>query len=265
MTKPNQGVILCGGLGTRLRPITETIPKPMIMCNGKPFLWYLLKQLHDQGIKRFLLLTGYLSEKIVDYGQWTGIGLITEWREDIKADVAISDENNLYISWAFFEEEILNQELGFLKKNSEFFGGSFDSTDSFVTHESNLIKRQMVSHLYSRKKTGYKFLYPDSWNETYHTIHYPNKVISRPEIEEYSEKGLFLEGLEMSYTYAPSPFGDTTTIDQKAHRIPLREIFINVNLIKEAFSNNSNVSEAIIEILDVLNEDSMNVYVFLAL
>ena len=64
---PTQAVILCGGLGTRLRPFTDEIPKPMVLCNGKPFLLYLLQQLHDQGINKFVLLTGYLGEMIEDY------------------------------------------------------------------------------------------------------------------------------------------------------------------------------------------------------
>ena len=64
---PTQAVILCGGLGTRLRPFTDEIPKPMVLCNGKPFLLYLLQQLHDQGINKFVLLTGYLGEKIEAY------------------------------------------------------------------------------------------------------------------------------------------------------------------------------------------------------
>ena len=67
MNKPEQAVILCGGLGTRLRPHTDHLPKPMIPCNGKPFLWYLLQQMEEQGIKRFILLTGYLAEKIEEY------------------------------------------------------------------------------------------------------------------------------------------------------------------------------------------------------
>lgn len=63
----NQAVILCGGLGTRLRPLTDNLPKPMVMVNGKPFLYHLLKQLSEQGVTRFLLLTGYLGERISDY------------------------------------------------------------------------------------------------------------------------------------------------------------------------------------------------------
>jgi histidinol-phosphate phosphatase family protein len=67
MNKPEQAVILCGGLGTRLRPHTDHLPKPMIPCSGIPFLWYLLQQMEEQGIKRFILLTGYLAEKIEEY------------------------------------------------------------------------------------------------------------------------------------------------------------------------------------------------------
>jgi histidinol-phosphate phosphatase family protein len=65
--RANQAVILCGGLGTRLRPFTNNLPKPMVTVNGKPFLFYLLEQLSGQGISKFLLLTGYLGEKIYEY------------------------------------------------------------------------------------------------------------------------------------------------------------------------------------------------------
>ena len=63
----NQAVVLCGGLGTRLRPLTDNLPKPMVMINDMPFLHHLLKQLSEQGITRFVLLTGYLGKKISDY------------------------------------------------------------------------------------------------------------------------------------------------------------------------------------------------------
>ena len=63
----SQAVILCGGRGERLRPLTDEMPKPMVSVNGRPFLQYLLEQLAENGINRFVLLTGYLSEKIVEY------------------------------------------------------------------------------------------------------------------------------------------------------------------------------------------------------
>ena len=67
MNKPTQAVVFCGGLGTRLRPITDHLPKPMAPIGDKPFLEYLLQQLLSQGIKRYVLLLGYLGEIIQDY------------------------------------------------------------------------------------------------------------------------------------------------------------------------------------------------------
>jgi D-glycero-D-manno-heptose 1,7-bisphosphate phosphatase len=66
MSRPEQAVVLCGGLGNRLRPLTDTLPKPLAPVNGRPFLAYLVEQLRDQGIRRLLLLTGYLGEMIRD-------------------------------------------------------------------------------------------------------------------------------------------------------------------------------------------------------
>jgi len=59
-----QAVILAGGLGLRLRPITELIPKPLINVNGKPFLEWQISFLKRYGFTDIVLLTGYLSEQI---------------------------------------------------------------------------------------------------------------------------------------------------------------------------------------------------------
>jgi len=67
MERPTQAVILAGGRGSRLAPLTDTLPKPMIPFHGKPFLEYLVEMLRDQGFKRILLLLGYLPDVIQDY------------------------------------------------------------------------------------------------------------------------------------------------------------------------------------------------------
>lgn len=60
-------VILCGGKGTRLRPITESVPKPMIRINGKPILEHVLDWLKSYDVSRFVFATGYKHEVIEDY------------------------------------------------------------------------------------------------------------------------------------------------------------------------------------------------------
>lgn len=62
-----QAVIFAGGKGTRLMPLTEDRPKPMVNVNGKPFLYYLLKLLKEEGIEKVVILLGYKGEVIRNY------------------------------------------------------------------------------------------------------------------------------------------------------------------------------------------------------
>lgn len=61
--------ILAGGLATRLRPITEKIPKALVDVAGEPFLAHQLRLLHSHGIRRAVLCVGHLGEMIErDFG-----------------------------------------------------------------------------------------------------------------------------------------------------------------------------------------------------
>ena len=62
-----QVAILAGGLGLRLRPITEKIPKPMIDVSGKPILEWQVLWFRESGFRRFVFLVGYKREVIMDY------------------------------------------------------------------------------------------------------------------------------------------------------------------------------------------------------
>ncbi len=64
ITNLDQAVILAGGRGERLRPLTDKMPKPMLPINGIPFLDYLINSVIQVGIKRILILTGYKGEII---------------------------------------------------------------------------------------------------------------------------------------------------------------------------------------------------------
>ncbi len=62
-----QAVIMAGGLGTRLRPLTEDLPKPMLPVDGKPLIERVIEQLRQAGIRRMNVTTHYKPEKIVEY------------------------------------------------------------------------------------------------------------------------------------------------------------------------------------------------------
>jgi glucose-1-phosphate cytidylyltransferase len=62
-----QVMVLCGGLGTRLREETEYRPKPMVEIGGRPILWHIMKIYAAHGFKDFVLCLGYKGAMIKDY------------------------------------------------------------------------------------------------------------------------------------------------------------------------------------------------------
>ena len=76
-------VILAGGLGTRLRKAVSNQPKVMAEINGKPFLYYVLDQLADVDIKRVVISTGYMADKIeaVIGFSYKGLKVDYSWEE----------------------------------------------------------------------------------------------------------------------------------------------------------------------------------------
>ena len=75
---PVQAVVLVGGEGTRLRPLTLETPKPMVPVMNMPFLERTLRRLKDAGIEDVILPAGYLPEAITSYfgdGAWLGLRL----------------------------------------------------------------------------------------------------------------------------------------------------------------------------------------------
>lgn len=80
-----EAVILCGGLGTRLREETEYKPKPMVEIGGKPILWHIMSTYAAFGVRDFVLCLGYRGEKIRDY--------FLNYRQR-QADLAVELKNN---------------------------------------------------------------------------------------------------------------------------------------------------------------------------
>ena len=76
-------VIIAGGLATRLRPITHTIPKSMVEVAGKPFIDHQLALLHRAGLRRIVLCIGHLGEQLRDHlGDGSSLGMEVEYSED---------------------------------------------------------------------------------------------------------------------------------------------------------------------------------------
>ena len=63
----SKAVILCGGRGTRLFPLTKRLPKPLVVVRGKPIIEHLLSWLSGQGIREFAIATGFARNEM---GKW---------------------------------------------------------------------------------------------------------------------------------------------------------------------------------------------------
>ncbi|MBL0374179.1 nucleotidyltransferase family protein [Rhizobium sp. KVB221] len=70
-------MVLAAGLGTRMRPITDTIPKPLVQIAGKPLIDYALDTLKEAGCKRAVVNIHYLAQQMIDHlAHYTGMEIV---------------------------------------------------------------------------------------------------------------------------------------------------------------------------------------------
>ena len=118
-------VILCGGLGTRLRPLTYVTPKPMLPIGGQPLLEYQINYLKKFSFDQIILATGYLQEQIVRY-----------FSERALTDVEIKYS---------FEKEPLDTG-GAIKNTERLLRGNFLTLNSDVVFDSLDLNRLFEFH-----------------------------------------------------------------------------------------------------------------------
>jgi len=122
-----QTLILAGGRGKRMRPLTDRIPKVLLPVAGKPFLFHLINFLKNQGIKEFILAVGYKAQKIKNFfgnGKKFGVKIIYS-EEKIPLDTAgaiknaanlIKDKNILVLNGDSFIDIDIKKMLKFHKR-----------------------------------------------------------------------------------------------------------------------------------------------------
>jgi mannose-1-phosphate guanylyltransferase len=78
-----QALILAGGEGTRLRPLTSTIPKPVVPLVGRPFISYMLEWLRGHGVDDVILGCGFMADRVRDVlGDGSGLGIRLRYLEE---------------------------------------------------------------------------------------------------------------------------------------------------------------------------------------
>ena len=80
MNRDVDAIVLVGGKGTRLRPLTETMPKPMLPIGGVPYLTHLLSRIRAAGVRHVIMGTSYKAEVFSEYyGDGAQLGLELEY------------------------------------------------------------------------------------------------------------------------------------------------------------------------------------------
>jgi mannose-1-phosphate guanylyltransferase len=157
-----RAILLAAGLGTRLRPITNTIPKCLVSIHGKPLLQIWLERLTEVGVGSFIINTHYLSEQVKNFIEVS----------------KFSDQVELVS-----EPELLGT-AGTLIKNVDFFQGE----DGMVIHADNYCLADLNAFIETHENR------PDICVMTMMTFHTDNP--SSCGIVELDKKGVVVDFYE---------------------------------------------------------------------
>ena len=165
-------------------------------------------------------------------------------------DVAPGSTKNVYISLGLFEDKILNGEFGVgkdlinilgekIKKDEGNFEVRFDSSESYIKWNINLFNRQ----LHEKDATNLTYIYPQDWSETYNTKRNKAPTISRDNF------------------YVGYSIEEIVNLEKNNfNKMPIRELFISLKVIKDSFKNNDSIEDAVLNILKTISDDSQDVF-----
>ncbi|HZC59878.1 MAG TPA: nucleotidyltransferase family protein [Chthoniobacterales bacterium] len=82
-----KAVILAAGRGTRMRELTDSVPKPMVEIGARPILAYIVEGLREAGVRKLLIIIGYRKEVVVNhFGDGSSFGVEIVYQEQITQD-----------------------------------------------------------------------------------------------------------------------------------------------------------------------------------
>jgi NDP-sugar pyrophosphorylase family protein len=125
-----QAMIFAAGLGTRLKPLTDTMPKALVPVGGQPLLWHVIQKLKAAGFERIVVNVHHFAQQIVDYLKENG---------NFGLDIRISDET-----------EALLETGGGIKKALPLF----DAESPVLIHNVDILSNVDLSAFYDHAVQG---------------------------------------------------------------------------------------------------------------
>ena len=121
-------LIFAAGLGTRLKPLTDTMPKAMVPVNGKPLLQILIEKLKTIGVTKVVINVHHFAQQIIDF---------VNANDSFGIDIRFSDETDMLLETG-----------GGLKKASQLF----DDKSPVLVHNVDILSNADLSALYEEAK-----------------------------------------------------------------------------------------------------------------
>ena len=123
-----QAMIFAAGLGTRLKPLTDTMPKALVPVGGQPLLWHVIMRLKEAGFERIVVNVHHFAQQIIDY---------LEDNDHFGMDIRISDER-----------ERLLETGGGIKKALPLF----DQKSPILIHNVDILSNINLNEFYEKGK-----------------------------------------------------------------------------------------------------------------
>ena len=123
-----QAMIFAAGLGTRLRPLTDTMPKALVEVDGKPLLWHVIQKLKEAGFERVVVNVHHFAQQITDY---------LNRNHNFGLDIRISDETRTLLDTG-----------GGIKKAQQLFSPD----EPILIHNVDILSNVDLALLYEKAK-----------------------------------------------------------------------------------------------------------------
>ncbi len=121
-----QAMIFAAGLGTRLKPLTDTMPKALVPVAGQPLLWHVIMKLKDAGFERIVVNVHHFADQIIDY---------LHANDNFGLDIRISDEREQRLETG-----------GGIKKAAPLF----DADSPILIHNVDILSNIDLAALYDK-------------------------------------------------------------------------------------------------------------------
>ena len=195
-----QAMIFAAGLGTRLKPLTDTMPKALVRVGGQPLLWHVVMKLKAAGYERFVVNVHHFAQQIVDY---------LKENDSFGLDIRISDER-----------DGLLETGGGIKKALPLF----DSDEPVLIHNVDILSNVDLTALPSQTPTLVVSQRPTKrylqFDEQMRLVGWKN--IETGELKGHEGRSLAFSGIHILH---PSLF---TLINDWPARFPIMDFYLKV-------------------------------------